>query len=373
LFELLFESSTFGRSCIVCSVSSTWPRKKKKNHKKKKKKKKNNQKKKNLTQRHMFSSTTLDAWKRGELRLMELGGNARARAFFRQHGVDDSVKSDDKKYHSRAAELYRAQLKREVYEQKQASASSALPDAAFPEVSEEERLAAINKLKLEEAVAAAKQAVASGEKAAPLKLSVSTDDDDKILASKQVVDKSKSLGATKVSGSAFDDFDAEEEEEPAAPAGGATGSGDNGAVTRADLAALAEESASSTSSAAPAAAAEKPRGRPMISSRLQYVDEEDERKAQQNAPRGAALAIDVSQRSYDDKPAASSSTRTANSGGGKGGGASDRHDARDRFSNAKAISSSQFFNEDGGSKVSKLVFVFVFWCVCDDDYIDGLL
>jgi hypothetical protein len=241
---------------------------------------------------------------------MELGGNARARAFFRQHGVDDSVKSDDKKYHSRAAELYRAQLKREVYEQKSASASSALPDAgaAFPEVSEEERLAAINKLKLEEAVAAAKQAVASGEKAAPLKLSVSTDDDDKILASKQIVDKSKSLGATKVSGSAFDDFDAEEEEEPA-PAAGATGTGDNGAVTRADLAALAEESASTTQTAAPAAAADKPRGRPMISSRLQYVDEEDERKAQQNAPRGAALAIDVSQRSYDDKPAAAPSGR----------------------------------------------------------------
>jgi hypothetical protein len=286
---------------------------------------------------------------------MELGGNARARAFFRQHGVDDSVKSDDKKYHSRAAELYRAQLKREVYEQKSASASSALPDAgaAFPEVSEEERLAAINKLKLEEAVAAAKQAVASGEKAAPLKLSVSTDDDDKILASKQIVDKSKSLGATKVSGSAFDDFDAEEEEEPAAVAG-TSGTGDNGAVTRADLAALAEESASTTQTAAPAAAADKPRGRPMISSRLQYVDEEDERKAQQNAPRGAALAIDVSQRSYDDKPAAAPSGRAAGgktSAGGGGGGGADRHDARDRFSNAKAISSSQFFNEDGGAKV----------------------
>jgi hypothetical protein len=44
----------------------------------------------------------------------QIGGNARAKAFFRQHGVPDSTKSDEKRYKSRAAELYRAQLKREV-------------------------------------------------------------------------------------------------------------------------------------------------------------------------------------------------------------------------------------------------------------------
>lgn len=289
---------------------------------------------------------------------MEIGGNQRARDFFRQHGVDDSVKSDDKKYHSRAAELYRAQLKREVYETKTASASSALPDAAapaaFPEVSEEERQAAINKQKLDEAVAAAKAAVAAGEKAAPLRLSV-PDTDEKILASKQIADKSKSLGATKVSGSAFDDFDAEEEEE--APAAASSTASSSSSVTRADLAALAEASASASTSAAPAAAAaaaaaDKPRGRPVISSRLQYVDEDEERKAQQAAPRGSSLSIDVSQRSYDDKPAASARPAA------KAGGGADRHDARDRFSNAKAISSAQFFGDDGPSKVSCVLCVF---------------
>jgi hypothetical protein len=274
------------------------------------------------------------------------------------------VKSDDKKYHSRAAELYRAQLKREVYETKQGSASSSVPEnsaAAFPEVSEEERQAAINKQKLDEAVAAAKAAVASGEKAAPLRLSVAADgDDEKILASKQIADKSKSLGATKVSGSAFDDFDAEEDETPAAGGSSSTGGGGSGAaVTRADLAALAEASSASTAqtSAAPAAAAavDKPKGRPVISSRLQYVDEDEERKAQQSAPRGSSLHIDVSQRSYDDKPAAAARPAGKSGGGGGGGGGNDRHDARDRFSNAKAISSAQFFGDDSSTKVRFVV------------------
>ena len=309
---------------------------------------------------------------------MEIGGNQRARDFFRQHGVDDAVKSDDKKYHSRAAELYRAQLKREVYETKQGSASSSVPEnAAFPDVSEEERLAAINKQKLDDAVAAAKAAVAAGEKAAPLRLSV-PDGDEKILASKQIADKSKSLGATKVSGSAFDDFDAEEDE-PAPASGSSSVAAAGAAVTRADLAALADaatasSSSSSHASAAPAAAAEKPRGRPVISSRLQYVDEDEERKAQQSAPRGSSLSIDVSQRSYDDKPATAARPASKSGAGGGGGGGSDRHDARDRFSNAKAISSSQFFGEDASTKVgcshSDVSFV---RGGCDDVFFDGLL
>jgi len=62
-------------------------------------------------------STSLDSWKRHELKAMELGGNARAREFFRSHGgfVDSgNGKFSDTKYNSRAAELYKTKLKSEV-------------------------------------------------------------------------------------------------------------------------------------------------------------------------------------------------------------------------------------------------------------------
>jgi len=60
-------------------------------------------------------STTLDEWKPSELKAMELGGNARARGFFRQHGADNKDgKFDDTRYKSRAAEMYRAKLKQEI-------------------------------------------------------------------------------------------------------------------------------------------------------------------------------------------------------------------------------------------------------------------
>jgi len=60
-------------------------------------------------------STTLDGWKASELKAMELGGNARARGFFRQHGADNKDgKFSDSRYKSRAAEQYRNKLKQEV-------------------------------------------------------------------------------------------------------------------------------------------------------------------------------------------------------------------------------------------------------------------
>jgi hypothetical protein len=45
--------------------------------------------------------------------MMEVGGNAKAREFFRQHGNTIEGKFSDVKYNSRAAELYRAKIKSE--------------------------------------------------------------------------------------------------------------------------------------------------------------------------------------------------------------------------------------------------------------------
>lgn len=60
-------------------------------------------------------STTLDSWTDEQLRIMAVGGNGRARQFFRQHGWEEtgSDKISDK-YTSRAAALYRQTLAREA-------------------------------------------------------------------------------------------------------------------------------------------------------------------------------------------------------------------------------------------------------------------
>eukprot|EP00903_Cladosiphon_okamuranus_P009185 g8773.t1 len=56
-------------------------------------------------------SVELDKWKPSEMEAMKRGGNGNARAFFRSHGITDMGKSEQK-YHSRAAQMYRAHLKK---------------------------------------------------------------------------------------------------------------------------------------------------------------------------------------------------------------------------------------------------------------------
>ncbi|CAA7014599.1 unnamed protein product [Microthlaspi erraticum] len=63
-------------------------------------------------------STNLDSWSPEQLRTMMFGGNNRAQAFFKQHGWnnDDNGKIEAK-YTSRAADLYKQTLAKEVAEE----------------------------------------------------------------------------------------------------------------------------------------------------------------------------------------------------------------------------------------------------------------
>ncbi|XP_047329424.1 probable ADP-ribosylation factor GTPase-activating protein AGD8 [Impatiens glandulifera] len=58
-------------------------------------------------------STNLDSWTPEQLKMMSFGGNSRAHVFFRQHGWIDGGKIEAK-YTSRAAELYRQLLAKEI-------------------------------------------------------------------------------------------------------------------------------------------------------------------------------------------------------------------------------------------------------------------
>jgi ADP-ribosylation factor GTPase-activating protein 2/3 len=71
-------------------------------------------------------STTLDSWNQDQLKLMSFGGNGRARVFFKQHGWTDGGRIESK-YISRAADLYRQLLAKEVAKSVAAGSSFAQP------------------------------------------------------------------------------------------------------------------------------------------------------------------------------------------------------------------------------------------------------
>ena len=60
-----------------------------------------------------IKSTQLDRWTWDRLKLMQVGGNAKASVFFREHGILNN-QDTYKKYNSRAAELYRNKLTNEA-------------------------------------------------------------------------------------------------------------------------------------------------------------------------------------------------------------------------------------------------------------------
>ncbi|XP_010275209.1 PREDICTED: probable ADP-ribosylation factor GTPase-activating protein AGD8 [Nelumbo nucifera] len=91
-------------------------------------------------------STNLDSWTPEQLKMMSFGGNNRAQVFFKQHGWTDGGKIEAK-YTSRAADLYRQLLSKEVAKSmaeeaglpsspvasQSAPASNGLPDAKVVE------------------------------------------------------------------------------------------------------------------------------------------------------------------------------------------------------------------------------------------------
>jgi len=87
----------------------------------------------------LYRSTNLDSWSPEQLRTMMFGGNNRAQVFFKQHGWTDGGKIEAK-YTSRAADLYRQILAKEVAkaiaeETNSGLLSSPVATSQLPEVS----------------------------------------------------------------------------------------------------------------------------------------------------------------------------------------------------------------------------------------------
>ena len=59
-------------------------------------------------------SIDLDEWTQRQIDAMRLGGNENARKYFRDHGLTDMHGKIEKKYNSKAARAYRAELEKQL-------------------------------------------------------------------------------------------------------------------------------------------------------------------------------------------------------------------------------------------------------------------
>lgn len=270
-------------------------------------------------------STNLDKWKVHELKAMEVGGNANAKAFFRDHGVTDM--KTESKYQTRAAELYRHKLRELVDDGRKKKTTSVVA-------------AVDNVKKVESPVSSHATSASNTTQATKPKKEAPTfqweEEEREEDVSKKYVPPTASnqpdaresktagrLGAKKVSSTSgksfFADFDLEEEEEekeqelPPPPSNKSRNQADDVSSRF---------------------------------SRLSYVDDEPKNKASPNLERTSSSDRTRGSPLYDNN--------NNNNRGGRGNNnrpaGRDRDDnvdyARKNFTSAKAISSDQYFGTD---------------------------
>ncbi|KAM0824977.1 hypothetical protein ACQ4PT_069870 [Festuca glaucescens] len=95
-------------------------------------------------------STNLDSWAPDQLKMMVYGGNNRAQAFFKQHGWTDGGKIEAK-YTSRAADLYRQLLRKEVERSSTEDGNNSWPSSPVAASQNSNQASAFPNLKLAEA------------------------------------------------------------------------------------------------------------------------------------------------------------------------------------------------------------------------------
>jgi len=94
-------------------------------------------------------STNLDSWTPEQLKMMVYGGNNRAQAFFKQHGWTDGGKIEAK-YTSRAADLYRQLLAKDVAKSSTEDGNNSWPSSPVAASQAPNQAAAFPDLKLTE-------------------------------------------------------------------------------------------------------------------------------------------------------------------------------------------------------------------------------
>lgn len=112
-------------------------------------------------------SLDLDEWTQRQINAMRLGGNAAAAQYFRKHGFSDLHGKIEKKYKSKAAQMYRAELEKKIIES-ESGEGTGIPVADAPVVSTSNLLDTlkISEQKNQEALARERLAAAKANAAA---------------------------------------------------------------------------------------------------------------------------------------------------------------------------------------------------------------
>ncbi|KAI4372396.1 hypothetical protein MLD38_010634 [Melastoma candidum] len=255
-------------------------------------------------------STNLDSWSPEQLKMMSFGGNNRAHVFFKQHGWTDGGKIEAK-YTSRAAELYRQLLAKEV-------AKSMAEDAGLPSspVALQSSKASNGLPEIKTSEAPKENTVASQEApvipASPKATHTAVTSIKKPLGAKKT-GKTGGLGARKLTTKPSENLYDQKPEEPVIP-----------------VAAPASSTAMST---------------PSLGSRFDYVENDQLHDMSPGGthvlnhvapPKSSNFFAEFGMDSGLSKKGSSNSTKVQ---------VEETDEARKKFSNAKSISSAQFFGD----------------------------
>ncbi|XP_058767049.1 probable ADP-ribosylation factor GTPase-activating protein AGD8 [Vicia villosa] len=258
-------------------------------------------------------STNLDSWTPEQLKIMSFGGNSRATTFFKQHGWTDGGKIEAK-YTSRAAELYRQILAKEVAKSMVeeggltpspivSQSSNGLPEIKIDEVLKESTMEKAEKPESTSSPRASHTVMSNNLK--------------KPIGGKKPV-KGGGLGARKLNRMSSENLYEQKPEEPPSPVPSTT---NNSLSTRSSL-----------------------------SSRFEYVDNvqsPDLDSGSSNAfnhvsaPKSSSFFADFGMDSGFPKKFGSSTSKVQ---------IEETDEARKKFSNAKSISSSQYFGDQNKAR-----------------------
>ncbi|XVF52353.1 hypothetical protein PTKIN_Ptkin05aG0011900 [Pterospermum kingtungense] len=251
-------------------------------------------------------STNLDSWSPEQMRMMIYGGNNRAQVFFKQHGWTDGGKIEAK-YTSRAADLYKQILSKEVA--KSMAEEAGLPSSPVASQSTQ----ASNGLLVGKTDEASKETLEKPEVSAVPKAShtVVTSTAKKPLGAKRT--GKTGLGARKLTTKPNENLYDQKPEEPVAPV------------------------ASSTNDIAPVGSS--------CPSRFEYVENVQSTELNGNGPqvlshvappKSSSFFADFGMDSGFQKKSSLNSSKVQ---------IQESDEARRKFSNAKSISSSQYFGD----------------------------
>ncbi|XP_022736065.1 probable ADP-ribosylation factor GTPase-activating protein AGD8 [Durio zibethinus] len=256
-------------------------------------------------------STNLDSWSPEQLKMMIYGGNNRAQVFFKQHGWTDGGKIEAK-YTSRAADLYRQLLSKEVAKSmaeeaglpsspvvsQSSQTSNGLLDSKTDEDPKESSLGRLEKSEVSAAPKASHTVVTSTVK--------------KPLGAKKT-GKTGGLGARKLTSKPSENLYDQKPEEPVVPV------------------------SSSTNNTAPIGSS--------FPSRFEYVENVQSTELKSGGPQVLSHVAPPKSSSFFAEFGMDSGFQKKSSSNSSKVQIQETDEARRKFSNAKSISSAQFFGD----------------------------